>query len=339
LRQIRASLRDTWLLLREFGWPLAIFIFAIVGGGISYFYLSHTAGEAIENIPKALYLVLSLTFMQPSGDFPRTWYLEVFYFLMPLIGVIIFSHGIAEFGAMFFNRHQRSREWEMAVSSTFSNHHVLVGLGHLGYRVACYLHDLGQDVVVVELNPAADLVENVKKMGIPVIQDDAKREPTLVGAGIARARTIILCTQNDSLNLQVALTARRLNKEIHVLLRIFDEEFARALNEQFGFTALSATQMAAPVFASTAAGIEITHPITIEGKPLSLAQLKLTATSKFAEMSIASVEQKFDISVVLLRRNHQLDFHPAGHILLQAEDSLAILGGPAEIAQMAQENL
>jgi Trk K+ transport system NAD-binding subunit len=97
--------------------------------------------------------------------------------------------------------------------------------------------------------------------------------------------------------------------------------------------------MAAPVFASAAAGVEMTQPITVEGKPLSLAQMKLKPASKIVGLTIEMVEQKFDVSVVLLRRNHLSDFHPAAHILLQPTDALAVLGGPAEIAQMAQENL
>ena len=153
----------------------------------------------------------------------------------------------------------------MAVASTFNDHIILVGLGHLGFRVVRDLHRMDQDVVVVELNPKADLVASVKQMDIPVIQDDATREPALEAAGIGRARAIILCTQNDSMNLQVALKARRLRPGIHVVVRIFDDDFADALHEQFNFTAMSATGMAAPAFASAASGVDITRPITVEG--------------------------------------------------------------------------
>ncbi len=42
------------------------------------------------------------------------------------------AQGLTEFGALLFNRRLRSKEWEMVVASTFSNHIILVGLGHLG---------------------------------------------------------------------------------------------------------------------------------------------------------------------------------------------------------------
>ncbi len=84
-----------------------------------------------------------------------------------------------------------------------------------------------------------------------------------------------LCTQNDSLNLKVALKAQRLNPNIHVILRIFDDDFAHGLQEQFGYTAFSATAMAAPAFAAAASGVDMTRPITVEGQSMSLAHLKI----------------------------------------------------------------
>ena len=58
-----------------------------------------------------------------------------------------------------------------------------------------------------------------------------------------------------------------MKSDIDVVIRIFDDDFASALQRQFGFRALSATGMAAPIFASSAAKVDITAPINIEGQP------------------------------------------------------------------------
>ena len=55
---------------------------------------------------------------------------------MPIIGIGILAQGLADFGSAIFNRKTRNKEWEMAVASTLNKHTILVGLGHLGYRVA-----------------------------------------------------------------------------------------------------------------------------------------------------------------------------------------------------------
>jgi voltage-gated potassium channel len=188
------------------------------------------------------------------------------------------------------------------------------------------------------LNPHEDLVEDVQGMGIPVIQDDASRQSALIAAGIERAQAIILCTQNDSLNLQIAFKARKINRDLHAVLRIFDNEFAQMVREEFGFTAMSATEMAAPTFATAAARVDIMPPITVEGEAFSLAKFDIKLRSRLVGLSVGDIEQEFDVSVVLLRQNESSDFHPAGDCVLQAGNVLAVLGGIAQISALSELN-
>jgi Trk K+ transport system NAD-binding subunit len=337
-RKLRANLRDTLILVRQFLWPLLSFGGTLIIGGLLYYYLARQANEPLGNLSEAIYLVLSLTFLQSLGDFPSAWFLEIFFFVMPIIGISILAQGIAEFGVALFNRRTRSKEWEVAVASTFENHTVLVGLGHLGFRVVSNLHHLDQEVVVIEQNPAADLVATAQQMGIPVLQDDGTRESAQLAAGVDRARAIILCTQNDSLNLQMAVKARTLNPNIQVVVRIFDDDFAAALQKQFGFIAMSATSMAAPAFATAAAGVNMTRPITIEGRSLSLASVAVRDGVPLASLTIGQVETNYEVSVVLLQRQGKSDYHPASSIALEAGDILAVLGGMGEISILVQKN-
>lgn len=339
LRKVYASIRDTWLLFRQFQWPLITFTLAIIGGGWVYFYLSDLAGQPIATRSEAIYHILGLTFLNPIEEFPGVWYLQFFYFMMPLIGIGILAQGFTEFGVLLFNRKARGKEWEMAVASTFDHHVVLIGLGHLGFRVANHLFSMGQDVVVIELNPKADLVNSVRDLGIPVIEDDGTRESALKGAGILKARAIILCTQNDSLNLKMALKARSLNPSINVVLRIFDDDFAFALEKQFGFIAISATGTASPVFAAAAAGVDMTRPITVEGQALNLASLAVAKYTHLSGLTVSQIEKDFDVSVVLLRREgDESDFHPSSERTIESRDTLAILGGAMQINLLAQNN-
>jgi voltage-gated potassium channel len=338
LRKLKAGWRDTWLLLREFAFPLSIFLLTILGGGILYYFLAQTAGEPIPTPLESMYLVLSMTFLQAGGDFPQTWYLGLFYFIMPLIGLIILAQGVTEFSIMLFNRRARAKEWEVAVASTYNNHIILVGLGHLGFRVAEELVNMQQEIVIVEANPKADLINSIKAMGIPVIQDDATRDTALESSGVKNARAIILCTQNDSLNLKVALKARRLNPEIQVIIRNFEDDFAHALQEQFGYTAFSATGMAAPAFAAAASGVDMTRPITVEGQSMSFAYLKVEPISKLLNQTVSDIEQTYNLSVVFIRHNNESDFHPPADCKLSAEEVIAVLGGPKEIKKLASDN-
>ena len=337
-RTWKASLRDTILLLSEFREPVLFFSIAILGLGVFYFYTSALVHEPVASLAEAIYLMLTLTFLQPSGSFPKHPILQIFFFLMPLVGVATLARGLADFGLLLFNKRARSKEWEMAVASTFNKHIVLVGLGHLGFHVVGKLHEMGESVVVIELNPSADLFSSVQEMGLPVIHDNATRLAALEAAGIKNARTIILCMQNDSVNLQVALKARSINPQIKVVIRIFDASFAQSLHDQFGFSALSATEMAAPIFASAATGMDITNPISVEGQQLSLARMTIAKGSSLIGKPVGSIEDTYHLNIVFVRTDHQTEMHPTDSRLVAVGDMLGVLGGPEQLGQLLHDN-
>ena len=337
-RKLRATWRDTLILVSEFRTSLILFTITVIGGGILYFFLSETLGEPVKSLGESIYTILAATFLQPIGDFPKHLILQLFHFIMPVIGIIFLAQGLTDFGTLLFNRKSRGKEWEMAVASTMNKHIVLVGLGHLGFRVAQKLHEMGESIVVLEINTGTHTTIAARDMGIPVILADARHPGSLEGANVKDARTIILASQNDAMNLQIALKARSLNPKIQVVIRIFDEEFAHSLQDQFGFIALSATEMAAPVFAAAAAGADVTNPISIEGQLLGLARVTIKPNSPFVDKTVGYVEDNYHLNIVLLRHDHSSEMHPTDSCPLHSGDTLAVLGGPTQLNRLVHDN-
>lgn len=338
IRQWKAAWRDTLILLNEFRTPLLIFTVAVVGGGLLYGKLALLLGEPLPSQTEAIFTILTAAFLQPAGSFPKHYILQLFHFIMPIIGLMILAQGLADFGSLLFNRRARNKEWEMAVASTMNRHIVLVGLGHLGFRVAQKLYEMGENIVVVEITLGTHTTIAARDMGIPIIEADARHPGALEGANIRDARTIILASQNDAMNLQIALKARSLNPKIQVVIRIFDEEFAHALQDQFGFIALSATEMAAPVFAAAAAGADVTNPISIEGQLLGLARVTINADSPFVNKTIGYLEDTYHLNIVLVRHDHTSEMHPTDSHPIHAGDTLAVLGGPQQLSRLVHDN-
>ena len=147
----RSDLRDTLVLFGQFRGALITFSLAVIGGGWLYFSLARRAGEARpSSIAEAIFLVLSMIFLQANADFPNVWPLQIFFFLMPVLGLGILSRGAADFGVLLFNRRARGEAWQVAVAATYSNHIVIVGLDHLGFRIARALHDLGESFIAID---------------------------------------------------------------------------------------------------------------------------------------------------------------------------------------------
>jgi len=338
LRRWKAAWRDTLILMNEFRAPLILFTVAVIGGGFLYAAIADLVGTPVQSLAAAIFIVLTAAFLQPVGDFPAYFGLQLFHFLMPVVGVVILAQGLADFGSLLFNRRARNKEWEMAVASTMNKHIILVGLGHLGYRIAQTLHEMGKNVVIIELKATQHTVSAAREMGIPVIEEDGRNATALEGANIKDAQTIILASQNDAMNLQIALKARSLNPTIQVVIRIFDEDFAHALQDQFGFTAMSATEMAAPVFAAAAAGADVTNPISIEGQQLSLARMTIATASVLANKTVGYVEDNYHLNIILLRHDHNSEMHPTDKRPLHAGDTLAVLGGPEQLRKLMQDS-
>ncbi len=138
-----------------------------------------------------------------------------------------------------------------------SGHVIVCGAGNVGSLVIDYLRELGEDVVVVERNPDAILIELARDRKIDLLTGDATNDETLAYCMPERAKSLIGCTNSDTANLEVALGARtrtreRGNTDMHVVLRIDDLAFGASIKRHFGIASFSTTELTAPTIAGLA---------------------------------------------------------------------------------------
>ena len=142
----------------------------------------------------------------------------------------------------------RARRWSMFKTGWIT---VLCGIGHLGFRVLEQLVAAKLEVVAIEKNGDGRFIAMAKNLGVPVLIRDMKEDQSLIDAGIQRARAIIIATNDDMANLEVALDARRLNPHIRVLMRLFDQQIAGKIADAMMVdAAFSSSALAAPLVAA-----------------------------------------------------------------------------------------
>lgn len=179
---------------------------------------------------------------------PQTWYLAVVGAVYPLFGLVLIGEGVVRLGLLLASRQHGEKEWMTVMASTHRDHVVLCGLGHLGGRILQQLLARGEAVVAIERDGEARFASSARAEGVPVLIRDMKNDDALVEAGVAHARAIIIATNDDIANLEVALDARRLNPRIQVLMRMFDQELALKLKGALGIDeAFSSAALAAPM--------------------------------------------------------------------------------------------
>ena len=135
-------------------------------------------------------------------------------------------------------------------------HHVVVcGLGRIGTSVAARLKARGVPVVAIERHEDAVGVLRARQLKIPVIIAPASDAFAQELAGIARADAVLAVTDDEAVNLEIALVARNANPNVRVVARLFDHDLANRVERrlQLGPTR-SVSMLTAPAFAAAALG-------------------------------------------------------------------------------------
>lgn len=343
-RLLRAQLRDAYVLLKQFRRSLLLFIALIVFGTLMFwqFYVNPNDGSRL-TLNQAFYAAFSLVFFQ-TGNIPYPDdepLIDLLYYLIPIFGLGIIGDSLVRFGVQIFNKEVRKEEWQMALASTYRDHVIVCGAGHVGYRVIEQLAQFGEDVVVIESNRNNRFLERVRdRLRLPLIMADATQSETLRQAGVERAQAIIPCTSNDLLNLEIALNARELNPHIRVVMRMFDPELANKFSKGFGFgVAFSTAALAAPAFAAAVRQHDIQQALYVDDVLVALSPIDVQPGSGWVGKSVGQVQQELDINLVLHKRDGKVDYRPDHNIVLQPHDHMivfATLDGISRARKMNQ---
>ena len=326
-RTIRAELRDIRVLLQE-SWGSLILFAAIVLGGTLLFRLFYTfpGTDQHPGLGESLYAMFGLIFFNPILEFPEQWYLQILYFVIPIVGLMAVADGVIRFGVALVSKRDRAQKWQVAMASTYKNHVVVCGVGKVGYRVILELLKFGREIVAIEPDAEGRFVEKVKTRGVPVIIADARRSTILIQAGVERADAIIPCTDDELANLDIALDAREINPDIKVVMRMFDADLARRVENGFGIhTAFSTSALAAPSFAAAAMRFNVEHSFYVGDSLLNLSQVDIEPDSRIVGWSIKKLESELNLSVICHQAGECINTHPEPELPLEAGVRILIM--------------
>ena len=319
--------------------PILIFLLVVLGGGYLYGELwFHARGEYIALDVRPL-IMLELMILEAPSAPPPEWYLIIFWYLMPPIGVFIVGLGAADFLSLFFTRHERRDSWGEAVALTYRNHVIVFGAGHVGLRVIRELVAMGFDVVVIDNSPDPGVVDELHQSNVPLIVADGRTTNALEKAQLPHATAFLACTGNDHINLEVIMKARDMNPDVRIVLRAWDTAFAnqieRFMNVQ---SVLSSSDLSAPAFAGAAVGIEITQTLEVNDVEYSMVRLTVEPGSFLEGETVGELQTDNHMDIVLFGRNSDAEVQPAHDLMVQAGDTLVIFARHDNILSVISRN-
>ena len=136
----------------------------------------------------------------------------------------------------------------------------------------------------------APLLGELFDKGVPVVQGNARMASVLEQAGVRKARAVIVTTSDDLTNLDAAITARELNADAKIVIRLFDETLATKVAGAFAMPTISTSQVAAPAFIAAATGRKIYQGFQLAGQYVHLTDITICPTGRLVGRTVGDIQ-------------------------------------------------
>lgn len=327
---MRLWLWRNWCFLRVLFWHfrvrLLLMLLILIGGSMLFMSIEQ------HSFWTGLHYSWLLVFGEPPEELPESPMLAALFFIMPVLGLTVIIEFIIDVALMVRDRRRAERSWCTMLASSYRNHIVLVGCGKLGYRVYLVLRKLGEQVVVIERDPNNQFLEELRRDGSPVLIGDARREALLDEANLAKARSVVLATNDDLANLEIALDAQRINSQVRVVVRMFDQNMADKLSGGFNIhLAMSQSAISAPTFALSAVAPSIVSSVMIGQHLVVMQRWQIRQGGSLAGLTVGQVIERYGLGVMEhVRPPGEAQLFPPPSTVLEPGDGV-VLQGPLHV--------
>lgn len=252
------------------------------------------------------------------------------YALSSTVQALVQSEFIAAFS-------ERRRQREM---SKLQDHFIICGAGRVGSRIVRELQRAGIAFVAIEADAA-----KAAQLNLPppqVLIRDATLDETLREAGVERARGLAACLPDDADNLYVVLTARDLNRDLHIVARAVEEAAEPKLvkagaSRVVAPTIIGSHRMAQALVKPAVA--DFMDSIAADNLDLGFEQVEVTRASPIAghKLKATPIRSELDIVIAAIRRaGGEMVFNPSGDTRLEAGDMLIAIGRAESLATLKE---
>ncbi len=323
---------------KTFGILLLIFVVIVwlAALDLTWNYVNPNTGQRLDPVA-AFYAVFALLVFETPFPLPKSWITRLVFFAIPVSGIILLGQGLLRAGSVIFDKDA----WDRAMASTYKDHTIVCGLGKVSLKIIRWILDLDEEAVVIEQHRDNPYLDEVRSWGVPVIIADARRPEVLEEVNIKYAESIVPGTNDDLVNLSIALQARQLVPNLKVVLRMSDTAMAENVRTGFDiYTTFSIPEISAPIFAAAATRAPLDHAFTYdeggERGLLTITKFVLVKESLLVGYTVGQLEDEFDVAVVAHRQDGKFNLHPANDTVLKAGDRFIVSASIEGVNQIAE---
>jgi Trk K+ transport system NAD-binding subunit len=251
---------------------------------------------------------------------PIPWWLQFFSLVMTVLGTVFVGVLYAVMTeALLSSKFQLTKRRPPVPQK---NHIIIIGLGRVGQQVATFLQQLKQAVVGVTLNP--DLKDTISP-DIPLIVGNSKA--TLEQANLNTAKSVVVVTDDEILNLELALMAQAANAKSNLVIRTAGKSLSQHLMGLLPEAQVLGTQaVAAEVFAGAAFGENIINLFRFNHQTILVTEYQIEAGDTLNGLLLAEVAYGYGVVPILHQKPPNFStLMPTDDLLLGIGDRLIVL--------------
>jgi Trk K+ transport system NAD-binding subunit len=269
--------------------------------------------------------------------------MKVFAIVLIALGVALVSTAFALFTNILVSRRIERSLGRRQVPG-MAGHIVVIGLGAVGIAVVQGLIAEGQRVVVIERDDNNRYLGQARALGVPVVIADATQLQTHRMVNLDDAAAVAVLTSADLTNIETGLAIRESLgdrwEEVPVVLRVFDRDLARMMEQSFGFRHVRSTSaLAAPWFVGAALGLHVLSTFYVDQQPFLVGRVRVAPEGGLQGLSMADLGAR--TRVIALSRaaeGGQLEHPPRRGTRFAGGDEAYILGPYEELLRVLRRD-
>jgi Trk K+ transport system NAD-binding subunit len=190
-------------------------------------------------------------------------------------------------------------------------------------------------VVAAELQETNRYLPAVRRLGVPALVADIRLPETLEILHVRRARSVVVVTSSDIVNLETALNVQAVAPQVRVVQRLFDPDLAARVERAFGIhISRSPSALAAPAFAAAAAGEHVLATVAVGAQVLAVTRLHVAPGCQADGRTVGELESAAGSRVLLLEDARGTRWRPEPAALLSGGTELVAVVPSGELGRV-----
>jgi voltage-gated potassium channel len=207
---------------------------------------------------------------------------------------------------------------------------LIIGAGKVGQAAARASKRKGTEVHAIDRSELA--LEPMREDGVSLFPGDAADRRLLERAGIHSVSSVLLTTNNDAMNIYLAVYCRRLNPSLRIVSRITHERNVEAIHRAGADFVLSYTTLGVESVLSLLRGYEL----VVLGEGVQLFSIEVPPSLSGRRLANSGIGSGTGMSVVALDRGGTLVTRLTGETPLERGSILITLGSLEQRRKFAE---